>query len=334
MYVAFVTSAYDPETDAVHAYHVEEDSGELDHVASTEAGASPSFLALSPDDERLYAVNEDDDGAVVAFDRSGTDLDRLGSAPSGDDGPCHCAALEEYVLTAHYFGGSVSMLPVTGDGVGDPVDVVEHEGTSVHSRQTEPHPHSITPGPEEEYAYVPDLGTDEVVVYRIDRDAGKLREERSVETHDGAGPRHIDFAPGGEYAYLVNEIDSTLTGYEVGTGDLHEVETVDLLPESFDGDSTAADVHVHPSGEYVYASNRGHDSIAVFEADAGELTPVDHVSTRGETPRNFALSPDGDLLFAENQNTDDVVSFRVEEGVPEPTGAVEDVAAPVCMVFV
>jgi len=187
-------------------------------------------------------------------------------------------------------------------------------------------------------AYVPDLGTDRLVAYGLDTAAGRLRPDAApdVELHAGAGPRHLAFAPDGGYAYLINELDSTLTGLErdPATGAMSIVETVDTLPRDYDGENYTADVHVHPSGEVVYGSNRGHDSIAVFDAAEGGLTPRDHVPTGGEWPRNFALDPAGDHLFAENADTDDVHVFDVDDdGGLHATDRAVTVPSPVCMQF-
>jgi len=230
------------------------------------------------------------------------------------------------------------MLPIDSDGgVGERTCLVEHEGSSVHpDRQTEPHPHSITPGPQNEFAYAPDLGTDEIVVYELALDEGRLRpvETGAVTVYDGAGPRHMEFHPNSEVAYLVNELDSTVVAYDYDeyTGALEEFATVDTLPRSVDIENYPADIHVHPSGDVLYASNRGHDTIAIFELDErGTPSRTGTVSTRGEWPRNFAISPDGDFLFAENQHTDTVVTFRIDGTALEATGDVVEIPEPVCL---
>jgi 6-phosphogluconolactonase len=245
-------------------------------------------------------------------------------------------------MTAQYGGGTVSVLPIADDGtVGSPTAVVEHEGSGPNEgRQSEPHPHSIQPGPDNRFAYAPDLGADRVFVYDLDPAAGTIEPADCghVDVHPGAGPRHLDFHPNGRYAYLISELDNTVVAFErdSDTGALDAFATVDTLPEGFDGESYTADIHVHPDGDTLYGSNRGHDSIAVFDLDAdGRPTLVETESTRGEWPRNFALDPDGKFLFAENRDTNDIVTFRVrDDGTLEPTGAVAEVPEPVCMKFV
>jgi 6-phosphogluconolactonase len=346
-YLAFVGTYTDADTDGIYSLRIDAGTGDVERIDAVPGGQDPSFLALHPDGEHLYAVNEADDGRVTAFavDRGSGELTRLNSVACGDAGPCHCSvdATGSYVLAAHYAGGSVSMLPIEDDGrVGEPTSVVDHEGSSVDpDRQTAPHPHSITPGPENRFAYVPDLGTDEVVVYELDREAGALHpsDVGAVQVHPGAGPRHVDFHPNGRWAYLINELDSTMTvfAYDADTGGLEEIEHVSTLPAAFDGESYTADVHVHPSGEWLYGSNRGHDSIAHFGIDPtdGRLDLVGRPSTRGEWPRNFALDPPGAHLFAENRESDDVVVFDVDEdtGGLAATGHVAEIPEPACMVF-
>ncbi|MFB6173236.1 MAG: lactonase family protein [Halobacteriales archaeon] len=342
---AFVGTYTEDESDSegIYGYHADPASGDLDPASVTDAGENPSFLAFGPDGEYLYAVNQVMEGGLVAFEVTPAgDLDRLNRQPTEDQRPCHVAldATGTVALVAHYTGGSVAALPVEADGRLAPAsDVIEHEHASgVTDRQTEPHPHSINPGPENRFAYVPDLGADRVYVYGLDP-AGTLdpADPPFFETHAGAGPRHMDFHPNGRWAYVINELDSTLTAVERDpeTGALSEIGTVGTLPPEFEGENTTAEVQVHPSGEYVYGSNRGHDSIAVFAIDdEGRPERIQVESTRGEWPRNFALDPEGRYLYAENRDTNDVVAFAVgDDGRLSATGHAVDVPEPVCLVF-
>lgn len=308
----------------------------------TELADDPSFLAVHPGREYLYVVHEVEDGAVTALRREDDgSLARLNRVPSGAGGPCHCSVHPsgDYLLVAHYTGGAVSVLPIRDDGeLAAPTDTVAHEGSSVHpERQNGPHPHSITPGPNGRFLYVPDLGTDEIVVYELDGDDGTLSRAGATSTRAGAGPRHLAFHPDAEVVYVVNELDSTASAFEwtPETGGLSRVATVATVPDDHDGDNFPADVHVHPSGRWVYASNRGHDSIVAFEVeeDGGTLAVVGHQSTEGEWPRNFAIDASGRFLFAENQRSDDVVAFGIDEdtGALDPAGATVQVPAPACM---
>ncbi len=235
------------------------------------------------------------------------------------------------------------MLPIQEDGQLAPAsDAIQHEGSSVHPRrQTGPHAHSANLDPTNRFAFVPDLGMDKVMIYKLDIAAGKLvaGEQPWAEVAPGAGPRHFTFHPNMLYAYVINEIGSTITAfaYDMANGKLTEVQTVPTLPEDFDGESTTADIHVHPSGKFLYGSNRGHDSIAIFEVDeaTGKLTPIGHESTQGKSPRNFGLDPTGTFLLAANQNSDTIVSFRIDTatGKLTPTGHVTNVPSPVCVKF-
>jgi 6-phosphogluconolactonase len=341
--LAFVGTYCDAEADGIFTVGVD-DQGRIERRNAVSGGADPSFLALDSAGDNLYSVNEIDDGTANAFaiDDAGA-LAQRNRVSVGDDGPCHCSvdASGRCLLTAQYHGGSVSVLPIREDGsLGEATTVVEHSGSGPDpDRQTEPHPHSITPGPRNEYAYVPDLGTDEIVVYDLDPNAPTIEPAdcSPVEVHAGAGPRHLSFHPNGRYAYLIDELDSTIVAFEVDptTGDLATLATVDTLAEPFDGENYTADIHVHPSGDSLYGSNRGHDSIAVYElADDGRPRLLATESTRGEWPRNFAIDPSGEFLYVENADTDEIVTFRIgADGTLDPTGATFEVPSPVCMLF-
>lgn len=308
----------------------------------TEVADNPSFITLHPNQQYLYAVNEIEKGAVTAFAIDEDDeLAPLERVESGASGPCHCRVHPsgQFLFVAHYTGGAVSVMPIRDNGgVGTPTDVVYHEGSSVHpERQTDPHPHSIEPGPDGRYVYVPDLGTDEVVQYEFDETAGSLRRVGAVSAAPGAGPRHLDFHPDEPFVYVINELDSTLTAYarEPETGALEEITTESTLPPEYDGENITADVHVHPSGRWVYGSNRGHHSIAVFEIDraTGGIARKEIEPTGGEWPRNFAIESTGSLLIAQNRYTDDVVVFEIDDDMGELTATEVrlSIPSPACM---
>ncbi|RQH02572.1 lactonase family protein [Natrarchaeobius oligotrophus] len=337
-YQTYVGTYTDDTGDGI--YHCKLIDGEMIDSRLAATVENPSFVAAHPHLDVLYAVNEVDDGSVTAFEiRDDGELDRLDELTIGPADPCYCSvdSTGSALLVAHYSGGAVSVLSLTDDGRLDEPTVVEHEGSSVHpERQTEPHPHAIVPGPNDEYAYVPDLGTDEVLVYSLDPDAGTLERYDVVSVHDGAGPRHLEFDRGRGRAYLVNELDSTMSVFDWSpdAGELEIVQTIETR-EGGEGENFPADVHVHPSGEHVYASNRGHDSIAVLECSDEELTLLETVSTAGEWPRNFALSPTGDHLFVANEHSDTIVFFAVDDdGRLAPTGGRLSVPQPVCIEIV
>ena len=316
--------------------------------------ASPSFLALRPDRRFLYAVGESTNlggkrgGAVSAFglDPKTGKLTLLNHQPSGGLGPCHLAVDQtgKCLLVANYGSGSIAVLPIRSDGcLGDPGTIIQHHGSSVNlQRQAGPHAHFIIPDPANLFALTCDLGLDQVLVYRLDPAKASLaaNDPPFATVKPGAGPRHLAFDPSGRFVFVINEMGSTLTAfaYDAKRGALKEVQTLSTLPAGFTEKSTCAEVQVHPSGKFVYGSNRGHDSIAVFSFDSasGELAPVEHQPTQGKNPRHFALDPTGRWLLAENQDSDSIVVFRVDAqtGRLTPAGQTVSVGKPVCVVFV
>ena len=238
-------------------------------------------------------------------------------------------------------GGSVAVFPIGKDGrLGEASDFVQHTGSSVNPRrQSEPHAHSIMIDPENRFAFAPDLGLDKILIYKLNLEDGSLTANAQpwARVHPGAGPRHLDFHPNGKYAYVINELDSTFTAfrYDANTGTLTEIQTISTLPEDFDGTSHCADVHVHPSGKFLYGSNRGHDSIVIcaIDEETGMLSYIGCESTQGQAPRNFGLNPEGTFLLAANQSTNTIVTFAVDADTGEltATGNVAEVPNPVCL---
>jgi 6-phosphogluconolactonase len=328
----------------------------MTHVTTVAGIANPSYLAIHPNGEYLYAVSEVADpvdgrptGAVHAFriERPSGNLQALNHQITGGAGPCYLAvdATGRAVVVSNYDGGSVALLPLLGDGtLGPASDFIQHEGSSVNpQRQKEPHPHSVNIDPTNRLVLVPDLGQDKIVIYELDLEHGRLAAHNAqpwARTKSGAGPRHVAFHPNGELMFVVNELDSTVTSFGLNSekGTLHMIDSWPTLPEGFDGKSSCADIHVHPNGQYLYASNRGHDSIAVFAIDAGRglLKPQGHTPTGGKTPRNFALDPTGQYLLAANQNSDDIHVLQVDarHGKLTPTGQKVEAPTPVCIKFV
>lgn len=312
---------------------------------------NPSFQAIHPSGKYLYSVCElygppgPKGGAVCAFavePKTGT-LTLLNRRPSGGRGPCHISVTPDgtYVLGANYGGGSVFVLPVGTDGrLGKASAFVQHEGKSADPRrQKGPHAHSFNPDKAGRLVFAADLGLDKILIYRLDAAKGTLtpNDPPFVKTAPGAGPRHFSFHPSGTFAYVINELNSTVTAfaYDAKAGRLTPIQSVSTLPKDFTERNSCAEVLVHPSGKFVYGSNRGHDSIAVFavNAETGKLTPRGQTATRGKTPRNFRIDPTGQYLLAANQNTGNVVVFRInaKTGALTPTGSVVDVKGPTCV---
>ena len=337
----------------IYLYRFNLASGELKHVATTPGVVNPSFLTLAPSRRYLYAVNEVGDfggkksGALSAFavDQSTGTLRPLNQQASLGADPCYVdvAAGGNFVLVANYTGGNVAVFPVQRDGsLGEATDMKQDQGSSAnHERQEGPHAHLIALDPMNRFAYSCDLGTDKIMIYRFDGQNGKLLPAKQpwVQVKPGTGPRHLAFHPSGKIVFVINELFSTVTTFtrDPEKGSLQERQTLSTLPKDFTGTSWSADIHLSPDGRFVYCSNRGHDSIAIFAVDpsGGALTPVGHESTRGMTPRNFAIDPSGAFLLVANQKSDNIVVFRLDQktGRLSSTGQTIDVPSPVCLKF-
>jgi 6-phosphogluconolactonase len=351
--LAYVGTYTGPRSRGVYGFRFDRLTGTAQPLGCVAETRNPSFLAVHPSRKHLYAVNEVSDfqqdasqgGAVAAF-RIHPDtgaLTLLNQRSSGGAGPCHLNVdrTGRHVLVANYGGGSVAVLPVLEDGaLGPATAVVRHTGSSVNPRrQREPHAHSVNLSPDNRFALVADLGTDRVMIYRFDAERGTLvaHEPPFMALPPGSGPRHLAFHPDGRMVCVVNELLSTVAVFDYAAqGVLTPRQTVATLPGTFQGENTTAEVVVHPAGRFVYASNRGHDSLATFAIGAdGRLQPSGHTPSGGRTPRNFALDPSG-YLWAANQGSDSVQIFRVEPatGVLTPTGEPIQVGSPVCIRFV
>jgi len=339
--------------EGIYVYSLDPDSGALEAVARTTGVANPSYLAFDATRRFLYAVNElktyegAPTGAVSAFavDPATGSLRLLNRRPTHGTDPCHVVVDDagKHVFVANFMSGSVCVLPLGADGsLGEASDFVAHQGSGIDpARQKGPHAHSVTLDASNRHAFVPDLGLDKLMVYRFDPGRGMLEPHPTpwVKLKPGAGPRHVALHPGGRFAYLVNELDSTVVAlaYDRTAATFEYLQSVSTLPEDFEGANTCADIHISTSGDFVYASNRGHDSIAIFRRDphAGTLRCVGHESTQGKTPRSFGIEPGGRFLLAANQDSDSVVVFRIEpqSGRLRPTGHAANVPTPVCVKF-
>ena len=352
VYIGTYTRGSDSE--GIYRMRLDTATGEMTDLQVAAKALNPSFLAVRPDKSALYAVSEIGqlDGrptgglAAFAIDPRTGNLTPLNVQPTGGTGPCYVTTdrAGKIVLVANYGGGSVASFPIARDGsLQSAASVIQHSGSSVNpKRQQGPHAHSFVFSPEETRAYAPDLGLDQIRIYRVDAESVALtpNDPSYAEVAPGAGPRHFDFHPGGEYAYVINELDSTITAFShnARTGALTELQTVSTLPDGDHPGNSTADIHVHPSGKFLYGSNRGHNSIVVFSIDKkrGTLKHVQHQSTLGEIPRNFGIDPTGRILLAENQNSGTIYSFTIDPktGKLTKTGHKIDVPKPVCVQYV
>jgi len=358
VYIGTYTAEAGSTSKGIYAYRFDTDTGEIASIGVAAETANPSFLAVHPNQRFLYAVNETGNyqgqksGAVSAFsiDHTTGKLTLLNEVASKGADPCYITVDKtgKYVLVANYTGGSVAVFPVLEDGrLGEATAFIQHTGHGADpERQEGPHAHSIDLSPDERFAIVDDLGLDETLVYRFDRAKGSLTlNDPQIYTtlakaDPGAGPRHFAFNPNGKFAYVVNEIQSTVSvfSYDGSAGVLRRLQTISTYPKDFSAHNDDAEIQVHPSGKFLYASNRGHDSIAVFaiDPDKGTLTLVEYASTNGKTPRSFEIAPGGSLLFAANEKSNNIVVFSIDAktGRLKPTGKVLDVSEPVCVKFV
>jgi 6-phosphogluconolactonase len=349
--VVYVGTYTGGESRGIYRFTLDPTTGETSPPALAGASEDPAFLALHPGGRYLYAVNETDDfggettGAVSAFaiDPASGDLQPLNQQPSMGAHPCHLVVdgAGKNVLVANYTGGNVAVLPLAPDGrLREPSAVLAHVGSGPNRRRQQgPRAHGLALAPDERFVFAADLGADRIFVHRFDRAAGALEpnDPPSAATTPGSGPRHVALHPSGTHLYAIDELDSTVTvfRYEPAGGVLEPVQALSTLPDDFEGVSTTAEIAISPDGRFLYGSNRGHDSLAVFAVDptSGRLTPSGHVPTGGRTPRHFGIDATGRWLLAANQNSDSITVFRLDSatGLPSPVGAPVPVPKPVCV---
>jgi len=344
---AFTTPERKARGDGINVYRMDPGSGAWSHVQLLSNIVNPSFLALDREQRFLYAVHADlDEVSAYAIDKQTGQLKPLNRQSCGGKNPVHLAVdpANHFIVTANYGAGSVGVVPIEKDGtLGARTDLVTLPGEPGPNRkeQASSHPHDCPFDPAGRFILVPDKGLDRVFTFKLDSSSGKLApaDPPFVATREGAGPRHIAFHPSLPIAYVIDELDSTVTTYryDPARGALQPVQVVPTAPSSFTGNNTGAEVAVAPSGRFVYGSNRGHDSIVIFSVDraAGTLTPVGWEPTQGKTPRFFTLDPAANFLYAANQDSDSIVTFRVNKatGKLAPTGQTVKVGSPVTIVF-
>jgi 6-phosphogluconolactonase len=358
-YLVYIGTEGGNTSKGIYVYRYDAATAQLTPLGLAAETMDPSFVAVHPNGKFLYAVNEvgnyrgPNSGGVSAFsidrsngDRSKGKLTLLNELPTRGADPCYLTVdrTGKYVLIANYSGGSVIAFPILEDGrLGEASAFVQHSGHGANpARQEGPHVHSIDLSPDNQFAFVDDLGLDELFVYKFDAAKGSLtaNDPPFAKFDPGAGPRHFAFHPSGKFAYVISEMQSTVTAFAYGSagGTLQALQTVTTLPADFKGHNDDAEIEVHPSGKFLYASNRGHDSIAVFAIDSskGTLTTVEIASTQGKEPTNFEIDPTGTLLFVANKKTQNIVVFKIDQktGKLTPTGQVLEVPTPMSMKFV
>ncbi len=350
-YLMYVGTYTGPESKGIYAYRFDAATGQATPIGLVAETVNPSFLAIDPTRRFLYAVNEVSDyqgkktGAVSAFaiDRKSGKLSFLNQVPSHGAGPCYVSLDQtgKYALVANYDGGSVAVFPVLNDGrLGEASAVIEHTGPTVDPLGAEPH--QIDLSQDNRFAIASYLGLDQLLVYRFDAAQGTLaaNDPAFAQLHHDARPRHFALHPNHKFLYVLEEAASKLDAfsYDGTIGTLQQLATISTLPEDLAVDNTTAEIKISPDGKFLYSSNRGHDSIAVFSLDPKTSMPsfLQAVPSGGKKPRNFEIDPGGSYLIAANQNSNNIVVFKIDRqsGHLTPTGEVLPVTSPVCIKFV
>lgn len=353
-YRVYVGTYTGPVSKGIYAFRFDPSSGKAGAIELLAETTNPSFLAVDPKRPYLFVANEisnyqgQKSGGISAFalDPKSGKLTFLNEVSSHGAGPCHLAVDKtgKYVLVANYDSGSIAAFPVQQDGkLAEASSVIQHTGHGPNAeRQEGPHAHNILISPDNQFVIANDLGLDQLLVYHFDTTKGALvaNQPAFASVDPGAGPRHSAFHPSGRFVYSINEIVGSVSAfaYDARGGRLEPLQTISSLPSDFKGSNDSAEISVHPSGKFLYASNRGPDTIAVFAIDSakGTLKLVESVPMGGKTPRNFAIDPTGRYLLAAGQDSNNVVVFRIDSrtGRLTATGEVIEVPAPVCLVFV
>ncbi|MBL7826040.1 MAG: lactonase family protein [Saprospiraceae bacterium] len=332
-------------SEGIYVYRFNTQTGALTQASMTTGIKNPSFLALSPNKKNLYAVAENDPGAVHSYRVNSTTgkLTQINIRPASGIWPCHLAVDKtgKYCIVGNYGSGNVSVLPIKLDGsLGEPGQAIQHEGKSANAeRQEKPHVHSINISANNKHVVVADLGTDKLMHYTFDASKGQLSPADTAYTSvtPGAGPRHFAYHPNGRFAYAVLELNCTIGAFTYKKGALSPIQTISTLPSDFTGKNTCADIHISADGKFLYASNRGHHSIVIYKIDkkSGKLTLVGHQSVLGSTPRNFTIDPTGNFLLVANQDSNNIQVFRRDKKTGKLTHVAEGakVSMPVCLLF-
>lgn len=349
-YYLFVGTYTGEGSEGIYLYRFNAADGSVDSIGVTKGVKNPSYLALSPDQSNIYAVNERADSSeasvsAFSFDKAKEQLTFLNKQSSLGSAPCYVSVDKKgkAVFVGNYGGGSVAVYPIQKDGsLGKPGSFIQHRGSSVNkSRQNSPHVHCTIISPDNGHLLVSDLGTDKVYGYSFNDQRLQLQEKASFiyQAEAGAGPRHLTFHPGGAFAYLVNELNGSVVAFDYRADSLRKIQSVSMVPSDYKGTISGADIHLSPDGKFLYVSNRGSmDNIVIYAVDQGKgtLKKIGVQSSGGEHPRNFVIDPTGNYLLVANRNTDNIVIFKrdKEDGSLSRTGEEIKVSQPVCLKFI
>ncbi len=332
-------------SEGIYVYRFNIQTGEPEFVSKTKS-SNPSFLAVTPNGKYVYAVNENDPGTVTAFSfqkNSGT-LRQLNNAATAGAHPCYVSynGKRNNIVVGNYSGGNISVMGVNLNGtVSAPQQTIQHKGKSINERRQEkPHVHATVFSPDCQYLFVPDLGIDKIMIYKVAQGSGRLTpaEQPFVEVQAGSGPRHLEFHPNGKYVYLMEELSGAVSVFEYNKGKLKSIQRISAHPLSFNGTIGSADIHVSPDGKFLYCSNRGDaNNLAIFAIDQqkGKLSIAGYQPALGNKPRNFTISPEGNYLLVANQDSDEIVIFKIDKktGLLDETKKIIKVPKPVCLIW-
>ncbi|MGF1636192.1 MAG: lactonase family protein [Cyclobacteriaceae bacterium] len=340
------------ESEGIYVYEFNRNDRSFTQVQVLKSKESPGFLSIHPTKKYLYAVNNEgvatdsNNGSVSAFkiDPASGKLELINEVSAKGKGPCHISIdpKGEFAYVSNYSSGSLVAYRILGDGsLSEATDVVQHEGSSINpSRQKEPHMHSAIPSTDGKFIFASDLGIDKIAVYQIIRQSGKLEATGDPGiANPGAGPRHFTIHPGGKFAYSAEELTSTVSTYakNKSTGSLSAIQHISMLPDDYQGlGNSAADIHTSPDGKFLYASNRGHDSLVIYEIDqrTGKLSLIGHSPTLGGHPRNFCMDSQGEFVLVANRDADNVVLFERDKtkGTLSPAEVELNIPMAVCVI--
>lgn len=328
------------DSEGIYTIDLNDETNELENLQLVAVGNSPTYLALDDQEDFVFAIHaQDDQGGIRSFKKDGINLEVVDDHLEDGSAPCYVAYDNErqLVYTANYHQGYLQVLSVDEDGKLTPTDTIHHQGSGPHPNQEKPHAHFLDQTPDKNFVVSCNLGTDEVHTYRVS-DQGKLEEVAKLDVKPGSGPRHLTFHPDGSHAYIVGELDSSviIAQYDSETGQFTVQDQVSSLPEDFDGENSGAAIRISKDGKYLYASNRGHDSIAIFEVqDDYSLKALDWVPSHGQTPRDFNLSDDENYLVVGHQHENKLSLFERDSTNGKLTLLQKDVYAPevVCLKF-